>query len=66
MTSRINMLRSATSHNFDREKLILIKRRLPIPKDKSPQTDVFNNSFLLPHLNSTSDIILLESDMKLE
>ncbi len=43
MTSRINMLRCATSHDFDTVKLILIRKRVPVPKDKSPQTDVLNN-----------------------
>ncbi len=57
MTSRINMLRCATSQDFDTEKLISIRKRVPVPEDKRPQTDVLNNSLLL---NSTSDILLLD------
>ena len=56
---RTTMLRCATSHDFCTQKMISITKRVPVPKDKSPKTDVVNNSLLL---NSTYDI----SDMRLE
>ena len=56
MKSWINMLRCSTSHDID-AKTDFNQKRVPVPKDKSPQTDVLNNSFLL--------VLLQKSDIRL-
>ncbi len=53
MTSRIDRLRCATSHNLDSERFDIIKKRVRAPKDKSPQKLIIQElilSFLLPRL----------------